>query len=111
MKKLFVILICMYSASIFACPNAAPTNDVQFCASFKTAAICYCKASGLPSGLCQDMKSLYNRMIAVLGSLEKACAYQHSSTPQECIDDWNCYLRGGVDSRGRICSSNYLPCE
>ena len=111
MNKLFAGLLYIYSFSIVACPNALPTDHVNFCSSFKSAAVCYCTASGLPSALCQDMKSLYNRMVIVLGSLEKVCAYQHNSTTQECIDDWNCYLRGGVNSHGAACSSTRLACE
>ncbi len=60
--------------------------------------------------MCQDMNALYNRMIAVFGSLQKACAFQHYTSTQDCIDNWTCYRQGGVDSRGRACSSNRSPC-
>ncbi|WED41800.1 hypothetical protein [Legionella cardiaca] len=104
---------CCFNFSVFAasCPNALPTNDANFCPSFKTAAICYCTASGLPSGVCQDMNVLYTRLIAYFGSIQKACEYQHYTSTQDCIDNWNCYLYGGVDSRGRLCSSTKRACQ
>lgn len=105
-----VVLYCL-SALALACPNALPTDDVNFCPSFKAAAICYCTASGLPANACQDVHALYNRMISVFKSLQKACEYQHYTTTQDCIDNWSCYLAGGVDSRGRSCSSTQHACS
>ena len=119
-NRIFVIFICFFSVSAFAysdalpaiaCPNALPTNDVNFCSSFKSVATCYCTSSGLPSGMCQDVNALYNRMISVFGSLQKACEYQHYTSTQDCMDNWNCYRLGGVDSRGRLCSSNKKACN
>ena len=57
------------------------------------------------------MNSLYDRMITMFGSLETACALQPYTTPQDCMDNWNCYRLGRTDSRGRICSSTGLPCK
>lgn len=112
MKTLLAALVYVFSASCFAiCPNALPTNHPGFCPSFKTAAVCYCTSSGLPGGVCQDMNALYNRMIAVFGSLKRACDYQRYTTPQDCVDNWTCYLRGGVDSQGRACSSTKKACQ
>ena len=93
-----------------ACTNALPTNDAGFCASFKSVAACYCTSSGLPAGMCQDPRSLYNRMLIIFGSLQKACAYQHYTTTQDCMDNWNCYLQGGIDSQGKFCSSTGRAC-
>lgn len=103
----------IYSLSVvsFACPHALATDNPAFCSSFKTAAVCHCTASGLPFGICQDMHVLYNRMIIIFKTLEKACEYQHHTSTQECVDNWRCYLVGGVDSQGRPCSSNQHPCE
>ena len=100
-----------FSVSVFACTNALPTDNVNFCPTFKTAATCYCTSSGLPAGMCQDMSALYNRMIVVFGSLQKACAFQHYTSAQDCVDNWTCYLQGGKDSRGRACSSTQRPCQ
>ncbi len=111
LKGSIFILLNLFILKAFSCVNALPTDNVQFCPSFKSAATCYCTSSGLPSVVCQDMKSLYNRMVVVLGSLEKVCAYQHNTSTQECIDEWNCYLKGGVDSQGRLCSSTRKACE
>lgn len=112
MKKR-ILAICMYffGFSAFACTNALPTNDPGFCPSFKVAATCYCTSSGLPAGMCQDMNALYSRMLSVFGSLQKACEYQRYTSTQDCMDNWNCYLFGGIDSRGRLCSSNRQACR
>lgn len=112
MIKLFCA-IGMYICSVlaFACPNAVATDDVNFCTSFKSVATCYCTSSGLPSGMCQNMNSLYNRMIIIFGSLQKACEYQHYTSTEDCLNNWNCYRNGGIDSRGKICSSTKLACQ
>lgn len=105
-------LVCFLGFSAFAeCPKALPTNHVNFCASFKSVAICHCTSSGLPSGMCQDMNALYSRMLSVFGSLQRACAFQRSTTPQDCIDNWECYRHGGVDSQGRACSGTQKACQ
>ena len=111
MKKRFIGLVYFLSIPAFACSNALPTDDANFCPSFKSVATCYCVSSGLPSGMCQDMKALYERMINLLGSLKKACEYQHYTSTQDCIDNWNCYRLGGMDSHGRLCSSTGKACQ
>ncbi|KTD23818.1 Uncharacterised protein [Legionella lansingensis] len=111
-RKIFIVVFTYCVAlPAFACPNALPTNHPSFCASFKTAATCYCVSSGLPAGMCQDMNALYSRMISVFGSLQKACESQRYTTPQDCMDNWNCYLYGGVDSRQRLCSGTRAACQ
>ncbi|CEG56331.1 hypothetical protein [Legionella fallonii] len=110
-KRIVILSLYLFSLSSFACDKALPTNDVNFCASFKVAATCYCTTSGLPTGLCQDMNALYNRMITVFGTLRKACEYQRYTSTEDCMDNWNCYRFGGVDSRGRLCSSNKQACK
>lgn len=110
-KKFLATSICLWNIASFACPIALPTDNPNFCASFKTAAICYCTASGLPSGMCQNMKLLYARLMLVFGSLQKACEYQHYTTTEDCMNNWNCYLQGGIDSTGKLCSSTQLACE
>ncbi|WP_173236757.1 hypothetical protein [Legionella antarctica] len=110
-KRIFGVCMYLFSLSVFSCPGALPTDHVNFCASFRTAATCYCTSSGLPAGMCQDMTALYNRLIGVFGSLQKACEYQRYTTTQDCMDNWNCYRLGGIDSHGRLCSSNQLACS
>ena len=92
------------------CPQALPTADAGFCASFKSVAQCHCTSSGLPAGMCRDMNSIYSRMVSIFGSQQKACEYQKDTTTQTCMDDWNCYRMGGKDSLGRLCSSNGNRC-
>jgi hypothetical protein len=113
LKMIGVALLLFINSSVFAfaCSNALPTDNPGFCSSFKSVATCYCTNSGLPSGMCQDMNALYNRMIGMFGSLQKACEFQHYTTTQDCVDNWNCYRLGGVDSRGRLCSSNRNACQ
>ena len=110
-KAILVLAMFMFSTIGYTCSRALPTDDPNFCSSFRTAATCYCTSSGLPSGMCQDMNALYNRMMIVFGSLQKACEYQHHTSTQDCVDNWNCYAHGGTDSRGRACSSNQQPCQ
>lgn len=104
-----ILLFCVSGFSL-ACSNALPTNDANFCSSFKSVASCYCTASGLPSGMCQDMNALHARMVMVFGSLQKACEYQKHTSAKNCMDNWNCYLHGGKDSLGRLCSSTGAAC-
>lgn len=111
MRRILVALMFVFSTSTFACTNAVPTDNPAFCASFKTAATCYCIASGLPAVMCQDMNMLYARLISVFGSLQKACEYQKYTSTQDCMDNWNCYRFGGIDSRGRVCSSTRRACQ
>lgn len=110
LKTLTAALLFIFSVSTFACINAQPTNDVNFCASFKVAATCYCSLSA-PPVMCQDMNAIYNRMISVFGSLQEACRFQRYTSMQDCIDNWNCYKLGGKDSRGRVCSSTGQACR
>ncbi len=112
-KQVCTMVLCfLYSCTVaFACTNALPTNNAGFCSSFKTAATCYCTSSSFPAGMCQDMEALYNRMMGVFGSLEKACAFQKYTDPQDCIDNWNCYRKGGHDSQKRLCSATGKSCK
>lgn len=110
-KRIAISAMLAFSFSAYSCPNALPTDNVNFCSSFKSVATCYCTSSGLPSGMCQDMNQLYNRMVVVFGSLKKACEYQHYTTPQDCMNNWTCYRSGGVDSAGKQCSSTQRACQ
>jgi len=127
MKKILVFIMCLFSFTCFAatsdrsfnpsctgtgpCPDALPTNNPGFCASFIKAAQCQCSVrGGLPPAMCQDMGKIYSRMIAVYKSVPAACAAQKDAPTQTCIDDWVCYLNGGKDSLGRACSSTGRAC-
>ena len=110
-KKISLIVVLLCNSAVFACSTALPTDDINFCSSFKAVATCYCTSSGLPSSMCQDMNALYYRMIGVFGSLQSACAYQGYTSAQDCINNWSCYLYGGVDSTGRSCSSTQRACQ
>lgn len=110
-KRIAVVFMSLFAASVFACAKALPVDDAGFCASFKEVATCHCTSSGLPAGMCQDMNSLYKRMLALFGSLQRACEYQKHTSTQDCVDNWNCYRKGGIDSQGRLCSSTQLACQ
>ncbi len=111
MKRIFFIFMCFFSMASFACPSA-PTNDSNFCKSFKAAAQCHCVLRGLPPAVCNNlnMDFLYDLMTGTFGSLAAACTKQFDVPPQVCADAWLCYRQGGVDSLGRPCSSTGLPC-
>jgi hypothetical protein len=115
MIKLTVALVLsVFSTSIYAvtaCPQAADTDNPGFCPSFQSVAQCHCAESGLPKSMCQDMNSIYKRMIVIFGSVQRACEYQKDTSTQNCIDDWSCYRTGGVNSRGALCSSTGRSCS
>jgi len=104
-----VLTVCSTIASAASCPTATPSNAPGFCGSFAIAAQCHCTKS-LPAGMCTDVRQLYKRMIAAFGSLRRACDSQHETTTQACIDDWNCYLSGGVTSESGLCSGTGSAC-
>ena len=112
-RALFVSLLAI-SVNTFAasaCPRALPTDNAGFCGSFKSVAACNCAANGQGPAVCQNMKKMYDVMIGMFGSLKAACNFQHNSPPQECIDDWNCYMTGGKDTQGRLCAATGKACE
>ncbi|MDP3706399.1 MAG: hypothetical protein Q8R24_10930 [Legionellaceae bacterium] len=98
-----------FAAHAASCPTAAPSNTPGFCSSFKVAAQCHCSKS-LPAGMCTDERQLYKRMTAAYGSLQRACESQHETSAQECVDDWNCYLSGGLTSKSELCSGSGTAC-
>lgn len=111
MRRLLISCLFFYTGYCAACPDALPTNDPGFCASFKSVATCYCTSSGMPNGMCQDTNAVYNRMLSMFGSLQRACEYQKYTSTQNCIDNWTCFLNGGVDSQGRTCSGTGAACS
>lgn len=113
-RRALLVSILVFSVNAFAetaCPRAVPTDNPGFCPSFKSVAACNCAANGQGPAVCQNMKKMYDMMIGMFGSLKAACNFQHSSPPQECIDDWNCYMNGGKDSQGKACSGSGRACE
>lgn len=94
MKKTAILLIAisLFSLPVFAsCPKATPTSEPSFCETFKVAAQCHCANSGLPAGMCRNMNLLYKRMMDTFGSLHRACEFQHDTSVEECMNDWNFY--------------------
>lgn len=113
MKKIIILVVWFVSFSCFAnplsCPSALSTTDPGFCNSFAAAASCYC-AKTLPQSMCMNINIIYQRMIAMFGSVENACRFQTETSTQICIDDWHCYLNGGKNSQGGLCSSSGKAC-
>ena len=110
-----LFLISTYAAAA-ACGKAVPIDNQNFCADFKVKASCYCTNAGLPSAFCQNMKTLYSRMLGVYRTLENACANQTHTSPSDCIANWNCYRLGTgqqpVDEAGQSRVANCLHvCE
>lgn len=114
MKRILLALICVYLSSFAIaspnCPLGKHPYQPGFCVSFKTGAACHCKESGLPAGMCNDMKFVYDSMMARFHSIQSACQYQKDVPTQECIDDWSCFQHGGKDSQGRLCSGTGAKC-
>ena len=114
-KLMTVLLAGLFSIACFAtptaCPPATPSNSPGFCSSFKLAAECRCTSAGLPKGMCMNMVLLYNRMISTFGSVQRACEFQHDTSTQICVDDWNCYRSGGKNSKNELCSAIGNACE
>lgn len=116
-KKLVILFVSMvsffYLSTIFAssCPPATAANAPGFCSSFKVAAQCHCTSSGLPKGMCMNMKLVYDRMISMFGTVRRACEYQHDTSTQSCMDAWSCYRSGGNTSQNELCSGTGSACE
>ena len=112
-KKIVILAIWFFSftsvANALTCPAALPTTDPGFCNSFVAAGTCYC-ANSLPKRMCMDMNLIFQRMIAMFGSIENACKFQTETSVQTCLDDWQCYLKGGKDSHGGACSGTGKAC-
>lgn len=105
-----IVFLNLIFIKSFACPQALPIDDPGFCQSFAEVARCYCQSQGLPARMCSNVQLIYNRMISTFGSIERACRYQKENTYQNCIDDWECFLHGGVLPDGRVCSGTGLAC-
>ncbi len=112
LSKITLAAGVMFSLSSQAavCPKAEPASSPNFCASFKAAAECHCRASGLRPEMCVNYNSIYQRMIVTFGSLQRACEYQHDTSTQECMNDWNCFRSGGVTSTSELCSGTGAAC-
>ena len=105
-----VISLCSLNLAAATCPRATASSSLDFCSSFAVAAECHCQASGLRRDMCLNHDVLYKRMIITFGSLQRACEFQHDTTAQECIDDWNCFRNGGVTSDNQLCSGTGKAC-
>lgn len=108
--RIVLVVALFFASSVsFACPQATPTNAPNFCATFRVAAKCYCTAKLHPA-MCGKMSDLYHRLLIVFGSLESACEYQHDTTKESCMDSWHCYLHGGQNKDGNLCSGTGRAC-
>lgn len=93
-----------------ACPAAAAVNSPDFCSSFRSVAQCHCVSHGLPARMCTDINVIYQRMLLVYSSMERACQHQSNTSPQNCINSWNCYRNGGATPDGELCSGTGASC-
>lgn len=109
MKRLFIFLMCLFSVSAFSAPspNCTPvsswppsspafTHDA-FCSQFASTAYCHCEEK-YSSGYCHQklkVKGIYNLMISVFGSLERACQDGQKDVDKDtCITQWHYYNDG-----------------
>ena len=115
-KKILIMFVSFFSFVCFsstfaACPEAAPVNTAGFCSSFKLAAQCHCVSAGLPKGMCMSMKTIFDRMNSMFGSVQRACEYQRDTSTQNCVDAWLCYRSGGLTSQNELCNGTGSACE
>lgn len=96
-------------------PTVSTDTGSDFCTLFpETVASCW--PLGHQSTFTpEQMKINYTLMLAPYGgSLFMACkqnASKNGSTTQQCIDQWTCYIKGGKDSQGGLCSGTGVSCE
>lgn len=113
MKKIVILLIFLLgcgAASATNCGQASPIDSPNFCTSFKNVARCHCIANGMHERLCENVNLIYKLMMNRYKSLENACRSQQDTTVQKCVESWNCYLSGGKNSEGRLCSNTGARC-
>lgn len=133
--KNLIIQICCYFASSMTFANDIDTvqyflrsnvtapracviannTDPNFCSLFFSNALCVCQeTSSTPKhpSECKDMHTYYNYLMFTFQSLSEACHWLAMNVPepdrvsvQDCVDNWNCYWRGGTNSKGDYCSS------
>lgn len=120
MKKLLVFLLCLFSISCFAEPlngnapisapnctaanpwpaDAAGFSHDTFCGQFTASAYCHCEEK-YTKDYCENrlkIAGIYNAMIGMYGTIEKACAWQAQQAGTDgyvdqatCIAQWNYY--------------------
>lgn len=119
MKKLFkgLVVSSLFALCSLACADAgtgscpaATITSPDFCESFKAATECHCANAGIHKRICSNMYFVYKTMVDAYGTLPRVCASQHHTSPQECIDDWNCYRYGGLTSDGQLCGGTGHKC-
>ena len=99
------------TSTSYACDHAAPVTSAAFCSTFKDTAACVCVNNGLSAKRCQDINFIYRLSVDLYGNLDRVCNLgQNMTSPQECIDNWNCYLHGGYTSDGQPCSGTGRAC-
>ena len=104
------LLGLVFSGISFACPKVSAYDTPEFCGMFESIARCHCQASGLSAKMCSNVPLIYSRMLSTFGSIERACRFQKDTTPQNCIDAWQCYLKGGQLANGQVCNGTGSPC-
>ncbi len=105
-----VLLLSCSAISAAVCEPASETNAADFCNSFKKTASCYCVSAIGNNPVCNDPHKVYDLMMIRYKTQDRACAAQPNTSKQKCLDSWNCYRMGGVDSIGRPCSGTGARC-
>lgn len=123
MKKIFIVLMCLFSVSSFAEPlkgnlpqddctpvpvttwpvtkDSSNADKVAFCQQFAKQAYCGCTHREGRTDICQNMKvaGIYKAMIAFYGTETRACDNPHVQTQvptQTCVDQWDAYNNADV---------------
>lgn len=110
-NKIVLFFMCLLSFGAFCC-NEAKIESPTFCADFRQATACHCTNVLHVPRFCQDINSIYSRMLFLHHDVKTACERQQFTklAVQDCIDHWTCYYQGGTDSQNRPCSGNKHAC-
>lgn len=96
-------------------PTVSSDTVSNFCTIFpESVASCWPPVGSHRNFTYTQMIQNYTLLRAVYGSLNAACAKNApsmSSTKQVCIDQWTCYVSGGRDSQGGLCSGTGVACS
>lgn len=93
-----------------------PDNSPNFCASFKKATIkgCHYHLRFVPflwPFFCHSVKSIHKEMLHHFhNSLTTACVSVDKQFAHLCMNQWQCYMRGGHDAAGHLCNGNGESC-
>lgn len=116
-----VMLVVSITASAHSRPKSPyilvpPVTSPAFCKTFKHSTISGCHlhlrlAPFLWPIFCHSMPKIYHEMMHHYHrNIVKACRKQDHGYVQGCINGWHCYMYGGRDRKGQLCSGTGQSC-